>query len=86
MTPLDGHAITMLRHDITITLLLPDCHTVCMSLQGGVMAAKFCVDSPFALAVGGQKNGFQLVDVKGLIAGQSIYISSACMQYAYTRA
>jgi len=41
------------------------------SMQGAVFSAKFCVDSPYILAVGGQKNGFHLLNVARLPAGKS---------------
>ena len=33
------------------------------------MCAKFCVDSPFSLAVGGRKNGFHVINVQKLLPG-----------------
>ncbi len=34
------------------------------------MCCKFCVDSPYALAVGGNKNGFHLLNVQQLPDGE----------------
>ena len=36
------------------------------------MCAKFCVDSPYCLAVGGQKNGFHVVNVEKLLPGKKL--------------
>ena len=44
------------------------------SMQGAVFSAKFCVDSPYTLAVGGQKNGFHLLNVARLPAGKSSFV------------
>jgi periodic tryptophan protein 1 len=35
--------------------------------MGAVLCARFCVDSPYALAVGGTRNGFQTLDIRGLV-------------------
>lgn len=38
-------------------------------MQGAVLCARFCGDSPYALAVGGTKNGFQTIDIRVLESG-----------------
>ena len=38
-------------------------------MQGSVHCAQFCMDAPYALAVGGEKNGFHIVDVSRLLPG-----------------
>lgn len=43
-----------------VFLLSKDMH------MGAVLCARFCMDSPYALAVGGTKNGFQIIDVRQL--------------------
>ena len=42
-------------------------------MQGAVLCARFAVDSPYALAVGGTKNGFQIIDVRQLEAGTDMW-------------
>ena len=37
------------------------------------MCSKFCVDSPYALAVGGNKNGFHLINVLQLPDGKNLF-------------
>lgn len=40
-----------------------------VNFKGAVLCARFSVDSPYALAVGGTKNGFQILDVRQLESG-----------------
>ena len=37
--------------------------------QGSVLCAKFCPDSPYSLVVGGEKNGFHIINVSSLPQG-----------------
>ena len=48
-------------------------------LQGSVLCAKFCPDSPYSLAVGGEKNGFHVINVSNLPQG-IIVLRAVCMQ------
>lgn len=41
-----------------------------------MLCARFCVDSPYALAIGGTKNGFQTIDIRGLQSGIICYAVS----------
>ena len=42
-----------------------------------MLCARFCVDSPYALSVGGTKNGFQIMDVRQMQSG-----SGACQSHS----
>ena len=44
-----------------------------------MLCARFCVDSPYALAVGGMKNGFQIIDVRQLEPGVVYAPTSPCL-------
>ena len=49
-------------------------------VQGAVLCARFCVDSPYVLAVGGTRNGFQTLDIRGLVPGM-FCLSTAWVLY-----
>ena len=56
---------------------------VVVVVQGAVLCARFCVDSPYALAVGGTRNGFQTIDIRRLEPGIYclFFLSTACVLY-----
>ena len=37
-----------------------------------MLCARFCVDSPYALVVGGTKNGYQTIDIRGMDPGITV--------------
>ena len=39
------------------------------------MCSKFCVDSPYTLAVGGNKNGFHIINILKLLDGEYVFTS-----------
>lgn len=50
-----------------------------IKLQGSVLCAKFCPDSPYSLVVGGEKNGFHIINVTNLPQGiVNFYEQLAC--------
>ena len=46
-----------------------------LSPQTSVLCTQFCIDSPYSLVVGGEKNGIHIINVANLPQGNHIIIS-----------
>lgn len=47
-------------------------------IQASVLCARFCVDSPYSLVVGGKKNGFHIINVANLPQGTTLVLFCFC--------
>lgn len=45
------------------------------------MCARFCLDAPYSLAVGGRKNGFYIIDVEKLLPGTYVCVLLLPLNY-----